>query len=232
MSNQTTEIISFEDPHWAVESAGVLNRYVENVCAEKGSCSILLTGGRGAQCVYNEWRNFLSSHKIDFYFGDERCVPLSDPESNYRLVMESLLSDEPTEKITIYPIQGDAVHKEEEAKRYAALLPDTIDILLLSIGEDAHIASLFPQSEILLEKERKVMPATGTKKPFSRFTITPVVIRAAGRIFCFGQGPAKGKALALIFNGQNDFLSVPAKLALHGTWLLDHSAENAMNHAS
>jgi 6-phosphogluconolactonase len=228
------DILVFDDRQWVSESAKIISKAVENICKLKGSCNLMLTGGRSAEKIYKEWTSsgFLEQNKINFYFGDERCVPLADSESNYRMAIDALLAGSKKENITIYPVNGDAVDKEKEAKRYEALLPCKIDILLLSIGEDGHIASLFPQDKLLIENERKMMLVKCPKKPFSRISISPVVIRSAGKIFCFGQGSSKGKALAAVFKSESEVLKVPAKLAVRGTWLLDRSAQLVMNQYS
>lgn len=226
----SAEILVFEDEQWVDKSAKIIQETVDDICKLKDSCSIMLTGGRSAEKIYREWSNssFLEQNRITFYFGDERCVSHNDTQSSYHMVSKVLLTDSIHKDITIYPIYGDAIDKKKEANRYAALLPSKIDILLLSIGEDAHIASIFPYDRILMERQKKVVPVTGPKEPFSRISITPVVISSALRIFCFGQGATKGKALASVFNDTLDILSIPAKLALQGTWLIDHSANRAM----
>jgi len=227
---RSAEILVFEDNSWADMSAKIICETVDNVCALQGSCNIMLTGGRSAKSIYQHLSNssFLEQKKINIYFSDERCVSLDDNESNYNMVNSVLIAGCKNKNLSIYPIYGDVFDKQNESIRYESLLPDTIDVLLLSIGEDSHIASLFPQDKTLIENKKKVVPVTVPKKPFSRISITPVVINSAIRIFCFGQGVIKGNALASVFNDNTDILSVPAKLALHATWLLDHTAYRTM----
>lgn len=103
-------------------------------------------------------------------------------------------------------------------------MPANIDILLLSIGEDGHIASLFPNKNSLLEKERNVILVTGDKPPIQRITITQKVITNTRMIFSFVTGEMKGKAFGEAIKQPNNFLEVPARLEFHGTWLMDDSA--------
>ena len=109
------------------------------------------------------------------------------------------------------------------AERYAALLPERIDILLLGVGEDGHIASLFPNSPILQETKQRVVMVVGPKAPYSRITITPSVITDAGALFVLAPGLAKSKVLIQALQHPEDFYSFPVRLALRGTWLLDKS---------
>ena len=71
------------------------------------------------------------------------------------------------------------------------MLPESIDILLLSVGSDGHIASLFPQSNALNEKTKSVVPFVGSKPPPERLTITTSVIQPAKSTFLFAQGKEK-----------------------------------------
>lgn len=224
------EIKIFEDVEWVSACAQLIWEEIKNSCREKGYCNIVLTGGRSAESIYRKWRDLYitKKEKLNVYFGDERCVPSNDLDSNYRMVVDSMVNKETQENISIFPILGDADNKENEAARYEAVLPLEIDILLLSIGEDGHIASIFPKSEAVFEKARRMMVINGPKKPYERISITPNVIHSAGKIFCFGQGSAKGKALALTFAIETDIFLVPAKIAKNGIWLLDRSAEEVM----
>ena len=228
---RSAKILVFDDNYWADKSAKIICETVDNICELQGLCNIMLTGGRSAKLIYQKLSNssFLEHNKINLYFSDERCISHDDYESNYNMVNNVLLASCKNKNISLYPIYGDVYDKQNESIRYESLLPNRIDVLLLSIGEDSHIASLFPYDKTLTENQKKVVPVIGPKKPFSRISITPVVINSAKRIFCFGQGAIKGKALAAVFTDKMDILSVPAKLALHGTWLMDYTAYQTMN---
>ena len=101
-------------------------------------------------------------------------------------------------------------------------MPDSIDVLLLGVGEDGHIASLFPNNASLQERKRRVIPITGPKPPFERLTITPQVIAKARSVFMLATGSAKAAMLCAALNNPNDIAALPARLTLGGTWLMDH----------
>jgi 6-phosphogluconolactonase len=113
---------------------------------------------------------------------------------------------------------------ELEANRYEVILPNNIDILLLSIGEDAHVASLFPGDFSSQNSNSKVVVVTGPKPPNPRISITPKLIAQAKQIFCLVSGSSKSDALFKVFQDTGDPLSFPAKLVQYGHWLVDRSA--------
>jgi 6-phosphogluconolactonase len=115
---------------------------------------------------------------------------------------------------------GDA-DRDGAASRYGAQLPERIEVLLLGVGEDGHIASLFPGSSPLMERRRRVIHTLGPKPPFERFTIAPTVIEGAKRIFVLAPGEAKADVLAKAVRTPEDVTGCPACMVLRATWLLD-----------
>lgn len=220
------DVYVFRKEEWACRSADVISKVVRDACIGKGYCNIMLTGGRSAEIIYRELASILrcESSVLNFYFGDERCVGPDDLESNYRLANESLFKRLDAKLVRIYRIKGEAEPKQE-AERYANVLPNSIDVLLLSIGEDGHIASLFPGDIASLQAPGKMVAVSAPKKPNRRISITKDVIKSSARIFCFVQGEAKGAALLSVFTEKGTVEEVPAKLVKNGTWLLDTSAE-------
>ena len=109
------------------------------------------------------------------------------------------------------------------------MLPESIDILLLSVGSDGHIASLFPQSNALNEKTKSVVTVVGPKPPPERLTITTSVIQPAKATFLFAQGKEKGQILAKALESKNNIASFPFHLVLGGTWILDTEAAEQLS---
>jgi 6-phosphogluconolactonase len=114
-----------------------------------------------------------------FYFGDERCVPPDHTEGNYSMAMRTLFTDGVPNNCKIHRMQADKEYLETVAKEYEVLLPNNIHILLLGIGEDGHMASLFPNTSQLHEKKRRCLPITGPKPPCERLTVTLPVLTSA-----------------------------------------------------
>jgi 6-phosphogluconolactonase len=116
-------------------------------------------------------------------------------------------------------MEADSLNLEDAADNYGRLLPMNIDLLLLSVGEDGHIASLFPHSPALHELQRSVVPVVGPKAPFSRLTITPRVIESARNIIVLAEGVEKRKVYEMALEAPEDIDSIPARLALNGIWV-------------
>jgi 6-phosphogluconolactonase len=218
------EIMQFESTDWPTMAAGLIQNSINNVLAKQGKCSVMLTGGRSAARLYKVWRDlpaFQQMTGVSFYFGDERCVPPDHTESNYGMVMQTLFPHGVLSGCSVFRMEAEAEDREVAAQRYSDLLPDSIDVLLLGVGEDGHIASLFPNSTALQERNRRVVPITGPKPPFERLTITPPVIAQAKSIFVLATGNAKAKVLSKARQAPSNFVELPACLVLSATWLLD-----------
>ncbi len=207
-------------------SIDVADLLLNKICAttlEKGCCNILLTGGRAAKEIYaclsidNRFRNL---NNVNFYFGDERCVPEFDSQSNYRMVKDELFANGLPGNCSISPMKIISGDLDKVAEDYAKILPFSIDILMLSMGEDGHIASLFPQSSCLFEKIKRVSLVTVNKLPYKRLTITPPVIDSADNIYILVFGEEKLKMFERLLENVDDVFSIPARLVLHGNWLL------------
>jgi len=95
-------------------------------------------------------------------------------------------------------------------------------VLLLGVGEDGHIASLFGNSAGLQERKRQVVPNTSPNPPLERLTIIPQDIKNARSVFMLATGSAKAAMLCAALNNPNDVAALPVRLALTGTWLIDH----------
>lgn len=184
----------------------------------------MLTGGRSAERVYTAWsesRQFSKLERVRFYFGDERCVQPDDPESNFRMVMDTLFQRGVPACCALFRMEAEDPEGDAAAFRYAEILPAEMDVMLLGIGEDGHVASLFPGSEALRESSRRVIPVVGPKSPYKRLTITPPVIAQAKSIFVLAPGVQKAAVLMRLLHKVDEVSATPARLALNATWLLD-----------
>lgn len=214
-------------------AAETIAKKVQAAVQARGVCSLALSGGSTPGPIYEELGNSDLSSKIpwtqlEIFFADERAVPLDHPESNYRLVLETLLKSHPEALGQTYRMPADAQDREQAAKHYARRLPDPLDVLVLGMGPDGHTASLFPGSPALGETEARVVPVTGPKPPFERMTITPVVIKRARTIIMLVAGVEKAQMVSRALGGLEDPQTVPAQLARRGIWIADHAAAGNM----
>jgi 6-phosphogluconolactonase len=178
---------------------------------------IVLTGGSTPRAAYERAaQNADAWVGATLWFGDERCVPPSDERSNFRMARESLL-DRVTPR-SVHRIQGELGHVEaadayEHDLRVAG--PPAFDLLLLGLGPDGHIASLFPGQSTLSERSRlAVGVAKAGLEPFvPRVTMTLPALASAKRIVFLVSGDSKADAVAAAFgpDAQPD-PNVPASL--------------------
>ncbi len=165
--------------------------------------SIVLTGGstpgtayRRAALLEPDWS------KVTLWWGDERCVPPDDERSNYRLAKETLLDQLAVRPGTIHRIRGEAPPPEAAEELDAALAGATLDFLLLGLGPDGHMASLFPGSPQLDVTERRATDGPAGLEPWvHRVTFTVPTIQAAKRVVFLVSGAAKADAVAAAFGG-------------------------------
>jgi 6-phosphogluconolactonase len=195
----------------------------------RGACALCLSGGATPRTAYE----FLAEgpleepvpwDRVHVFFGDERAVPPDHPDSNYRMASEALLRRLSAPVASVHRMEAEAADAEAAADRYAGLLPEALDVLVLGVGADGHTASLFPGSPALRERSRRVVPARAPKPPERRLTITPRVIAAARRILVLATGADKAEPVARALKAAGTPDEVPARLARDGVWFLDEAA--------
>jgi 6-phosphogluconolactonase len=213
-----------ETATWASAAATVVMEAIVQTCLVHGACNVMLTGGRSAGRLYEAWAvlpEFDQMRNVHFYFGDERCVPPDHPESNCGLVMRTLFQRGVPAACSVIRMMADQADSAAAAAAYEQLLPDRLDVLLLSVGEDGHIASLFPHSDALLETRRRVVPVWAPKPPHERLTVTAPLLAQATHVFVMALGTEKA---AVFHRAQVDpqaTAELPARLVLRASWLLD-----------
>ena len=142
---------------------------------------------------------------VHFYWGDERCVPPTDPESNFALAQQLLLEPLGIPRNQIHRIRGEnppesaAAIAEAEIKQRAPLTPEgqpVLDLIFLGMGEDGHVASLFPgESEEAMQSSAIFRPVIAVKPPPNRITIGYSAIAAAHQVWVLASGTGKEAAL-------------------------------------
>lgn len=216
------QVTAVDAATWATAAATLIMAAVSQASQACGSCSVVLTGGRSAARLYEAWAalpEFDQIRNVRFYFGDERCVPLNHPDSNYRLAMHKLFQRGVPLTCEVIRMAAEQPDHTEAAAAYEQQLPDRLNVLLLSVGEDGHIASLFPHSSVLHENHRRVVPITGPKPPFQRLTITPIMIQNASEVFVLALGKQKRAVYEEAQRNPADIEAIPARLVLNRTWI-------------
>jgi 6-phosphogluconolactonase len=174
--------------------------------AEREEFRIALSGGNTPRPVYTEFariaRDIPWPH-VHFTFGDERCVPPDDPQSNYRMARESLFVPGAVPEASVMRMRGE-IDPQIAAQEYqdgldlrAAQRAETVyrhDLILLGVGDDGHTASLFPETAALDEKSRSVVANFVPKFDACRITFTYPLINQARHV-CFLANANKNKSL-------------------------------------
>lgn len=182
----------------------------------RGRFTLALSGGSTPQRLYEllaeePFFSAIEWPRVYIFWGDERCVPLEHPESNYRMARESLLDQVPIPAENIFPMPG-AAEPEEGARQYETTIRrffglrvgnefPCFDLVLLGLGPDGHTASLFPGSAALKETQRLVVaspPPTTVRPPVPRLTMTLSLLRRAGKLWFLVSGPDKEEVAAAI----------------------------------
>jgi 6-phosphogluconolactonase len=142
---------------------------------------------------------------VDFFWGDERCVPPGDAESNFRLAREALFEPAAVPPERIHRIRGEidpleaSLEAEATLRSVAGAKPGqqpVLDLVFLGMGEDGHVASLFPGAPPEVGGSRATyLPVTGPKPPPRRITLTYAAIAAAREIWVLASGVGKETAL-------------------------------------
>jgi 6-phosphogluconolactonase len=189
--------------------------------------SLVLTGGTTAGAAYGllasaEWRDRLDWSQVTLYFGDERRVPPDDPESCYRLAAETLLTG--VTPAGVERMRGEEPDGDAEAERYGALLPERLDVTLLSMGEDGHCASLFPGSPQLAERERLCTTGLAPYAPYERITLTLPALARSRLVLILALGERKREALARIRAGERLPSAMVEPDDGEVIWIVDHAA--------
>jgi len=150
--------------------------------------------------------------RVQVLWGDERCVPPDDVESNYRLARETLLDRVPVPAANVHRIHGED-DPATAAAAYEATLRALarIDLVLLGLGEDGHTASLFPGGAAVHEQTRWVMAARASAGFMWRITLTPAVINAAAEVLFLVSGGAKAGILRRVIEGPRRPQELPAQ---------------------
>jgi 6-phosphogluconolactonase len=177
--------------------------------------SIVLTGGSTPGKAYERAAALAPDwSKVELWWGDERCVPPDDERSNYRLAQETLIDRLAEQPAEVHRIRGELEPADAAGEYDHALDGIMLDLLLLGIGPDGHIASLFPGSpQLAIEDRRATSGPAGLEPWVDRVTLTLPTLRAAGEIVFLVTGEGKADAVRNAFGGEIT-PQIPASLVL------------------
>jgi 6-phosphogluconolactonase len=210
----------------------------------QGRCTVALSGGSTPKALYS----LLAANYADFawnrvflFFGDERHVPPTDPESNYRMVNDALLtkvSIPPENVFRVLTENPDAVAAasgyESQLRKFFEIRPGEFprfDLILLGVGPDGHTASLFPDSAALDEQSHLVVANWVAKFNTHRITFTFPVLNRAAEVLFMASGPDKAEMLHQVLEANNTSPLPSQRVAPSDgklLWMLDEAAASKL----
>jgi 6-phosphogluconolactonase len=219
--------------------------------AARGRFSLALSGGSTPRDLYvrltsPEFSSQIDWGRVQFFWGDERAVPPDDPESNYRMAYETLLSHVKPPAQNVHRIVAE-LKPNDAARAYEKTLRETLvrrgavktrkqgtvkyprfDLILLGLGANGHTASLFPRTAVLHETTRWVAAEYVDEVKMNRITLTAPVINAAENILFLVAGSDKAAIVRAVLHDEYRPEELPAQLICpsdgHLIWLLDREA--------
>ncbi|MQY12379.1 6-phosphogluconolactonase [Streptomyces sp. RB5] len=246
------QIVVHRDKELMAEAAAArLITKIVDAQAARGSASVVLTGGRNgngllAALAGAPARDAVDWARLDLWWGDERFLPEGDPERNVTQARAALLDAVPLDPARVHPMPASGGVYGSDADAAAAAYASSLagaarpedhgavpvfDVLLLGVGPDTHVASLFPEHPGVRETERMVVGVHGAPKPPpTRVSLTLPAIRAAREVWLLAAGADKASAVTIALSGAGE-IQAPAAGArgrARTLWLLDRAAASGL----
>lgn len=214
--------------------------HAENCVRQFGDFHLALSGGKTPQPLYERLMydpncRRLPWRRTHLWLVDERCVSFDDPQSNFKVISETIVDHADIPQEQVHPIfamseTADTDYEQElrETLAWREKGQDRLDYVLLGMGADGHTASLFPNSPAIHETQRLVRFNKANVKPVKRVTMTFPMINAARFISVLVTGPSKAQAIKRLAEGRDSVDDLPIKgvSPINGElkWYLDAAA--------
>ena len=229
----------------SLAAADALAEQIHAAVRERARCAVVLTGGRTPRRLYEilagRFGATIPWKQVDLFWGDERYVPYDDPRSNYRLARLALLDHVAVPPENVHPMPTYHADPQEAAAEYEQVLRDyladgtaQLDVVLLGLASNGHVASLFPHHRALREERRWVTAVEVEADPPQRLTLTFPIINQTVAVFFLVAGATKAQAVAQAHQPGNRIEDVPATDVAPAsgdvTWWLDGAAAALLPH--
>ncbi len=227
----------------AQRAAEEFARLAADMIARQGRLTVALSGGSTPRQMYRllavpPLSNRIDWRRVHLFWGDERCVPPDHDDSNYRMARETWLDRIAMPAANVHRMPADYPDLTVAAGSYANELRvffgqqrggvPSFDLILLGLGTDGHVASLFPGTPALTETTRLVADNPVPQLKTTRLTLTLPVINAAAHVWLLVTGAEKAEMVAHALQPAATAPPIPAQLVRPEqgtlTWFLDHAA--------
>jgi 6-phosphogluconolactonase len=216
-------------------------RLATDAVRARGRCAVALSGGSTPKAVYRmlagePFRSQAPWDRIHVFWGDERHVPPDQPESNYRMASDALLSRVPVTDAQIHRMHGELADAERAARDYEDEIREffgrdrrpVFDLIHLGLGTDGHTASLFPGTPALDERQRLCVANWVGRLDVHRITLTLPVLNAARAVVFIVTGSEKPSIVRRVLQDRDGSAPLPAQLVQPTDgevfWMLDRAA--------
>lgn len=226
-------------PEVAKALADFFIEHAATAIGARGRFVVALAGGSTPKATYALFTQPPYCDAIDwdavaFYFGDERCVPPDDDQSNYKMALETFLGPMGIADEAVHRMHGED-DPQQAALAYRREIAETLgeepvfDLVMLGMGPDGHTASLFPGEDPLTEDEERVRAVYAASHNQWRLTLTPSLLNATRALAFAVTGAEKATTLAAVREGPRDPLRYPAQIICPPdesifVWLVDRAA--------
>ena len=245
MSKGPTVVVHHDRQLLADDAAARLVMAILEAQSSRGHADIVLTGGSMGSAVLvslgrSPARETIDWRRLNLWWGDERFLPAGDPQRNETQAREALLDAVPLDPSRVHPMPAsdgpDGPDVDLAAARYGAELAAAaprghdvpeFDVLLLGLGPDAHVASLFPEHPALHERDASTIGVRGAPKPPPvRVSLTFPSLCAARDVWFLVAGPDKAGAVGFALSGAGQLQAPAAGVSglRSTTWLVDRDA--------
>ena len=235
---------TYPDPASAAEAcAHHISGLLEEVLSGQERASLAISGGETPLLLFrNLARSGLAWDRVHLFWVDERCVPSTDPQSNYRLAEEALITPARIPRRNLHRIDCE-LRPEHAARRYVTEIQDFFgpepgefphfDVIHRGIGPDGHTASLFPGSPLIDDREQIAAPSSSRTCSSRASRCCPVPCSRPGTPSSSSRVEEKAEAVRNVFKAEYDPSRYPAQLASHHgrrvAWFLDQPAAALMD---
>ena len=237
----TITILNDEEAQ-AAAAAERVTSLIQQSLATRRRALVCLAGGRTPRKLYARladarlpWRARIEWARVHAFWGDEQHVPPDHAESNFGMTQRALLAHVPIPASQVHPMRGEILDAAATAREYERVLPQIFDIMLLGLGVDAHVASVFPGSPLLDAASRQGWP-DGSRVAAVwaehlnawRITLIPAALLNARAILMLVSGDEKAAAVHAALDAQLDVGRWPAQLLRAADdrveWIMDAAA--------
>ena len=218
------------------EIAQFFGKLLKERTAQSDKVNIALSGGSTPKAIFDElaqsYADTIDWSKVHLFWGDERCVPPTDAESNYKMTVDHLLSKVDVPDANVHRVMGE-LSPGNACEIYDDLLNEKLptikgipqfDIMLLGMGDDGHTASIFPHEIELWNAPGNCVVATHPESGQKRVSLTGQLINHAKEIYFLVTGTGKADKLDEIINQKPGYQGYPAALVVNPFWLIDKDA--------